>query len=208
MVGSDGDQRPVSTPPIDVARSPDPLGRPARHPYRPWDDDPERPVTGLHPSGDADSAPAARSPSTVPPMVRRRRAPGDRTSRPDAPPGAGGHPWRNASQTPGSGAFPAAERTRSGSALERARQARMRRQESSGPTEPEPGKRAVPAADEEPAPAPDGAPAVPVIVLIVVVVLLTLGVAYMVITGDGTSEPVDEQPGASGAGALPLLDQA
>jgi hypothetical protein len=48
---------------------------------------------------------------------------------------------------------------------------------------------------------------VPVIVLIVVVVLLTLGVAYMVITGDGTSEPVDE-PGASGPGALPSLDQA
>ena len=33
--------------------------------------------------------------------------------------------------------------------------------------------------------------------LIVVVVLLTLGVAYMVITGDGTSDPVDDQPGAS-----------
>ena len=44
---------------------------------------------------------------------------------------------------------------------------------------------------------PRAAPAAPVIVLIVVVVLLTLGVAYMVITGDGTSEPVDEQPGAS-----------
>jgi hypothetical protein len=45
-------------------------------------------------------------------------------------------------------------------------------------------------------------------VLIVVVVLLTLGVAYMVITGDGTSEPVDEEPGAGSAGALPSLDQA
>jgi hypothetical protein len=84
----------------------------------------------------------------------------------------------------------------------------MRRQASSGPTEAEPGQRAAaPLADKGPAPAPAGAPAVPVIVLIVVVVLLTLGVAYMVITGDGTSEPVDE-PGASGPGALPSLDQA
>jgi hypothetical protein len=39
-------------------------------------------------------------------------------------------------------------------------------------------------------------------VLIVVVVLLTLGVAYMVITGDGTSHPVEEQPGASAGQSL------
>jgi serine/threonine protein kinase len=209
MAGSDDDQRPVPTPPIDVARRRDPLERPARHPYPPWGDDPEPPLTGLHRSVDADSPPGARGPSTVPPLVPRRRVPGEQASRPDSPPGARGHPWRNASPTPGSGAFPAAERSRSGSALERARQARMRRQGSSGPTEPQPGQRAAaPQADKGPAPAPAGAPAVPVIVLIVVVVLLTLGVAYMVITGDGTSEPVDEQPGASGPGALPSLDQA
>jgi serine/threonine protein kinase len=109
------------------------------------------------------------------------------------------------SERPGSGAFPAAERTRSGSALDRARQARMRRPAWSGTGEPGPGQRvAEPPAAKAPA-ASGGAPAVPVIVLIVVVVLLTLGVAYMVITGDGTSHPVDEQPGAS---AQQSLDQS
>jgi hypothetical protein len=47
-----------------------------------------------------------------------------------------------------------------------------------------------------------------VIVLIVVVVLLTLGVAYMVITGDGTSKPVDEQPGASTPSVPASMHQA
>jgi hypothetical protein len=46
-----------------------------------------------------------------------------------------------------------------------------------------------------------------VIVLIVVVVLLTLGVAYMVITGDGTSAPVDNQPGATPSSVL-SVDEA
>ncbi len=59
-----------------------------------------------------------------------------------------------------------------------------------------PGIRAAPPVRDA-SPATGGALAAPVIVLIVVVVLLTLGVAYMVITGDGTSKPVDEQPGAS-----------
>jgi hypothetical protein len=81
----------------------------------------------------------------------------------------------------------------------------MRRPAWSGTGEPGPGQRvAEPPAAKAPA-ASGGAPAVPVIVLIVVVVLLTLGVAYMVITGDGTSHPVDEQPGAS---AQQSLDQS
>jgi hypothetical protein len=59
-----------------------------------------------------------------------------------------------------------------------------------------------------PAAPSDGAPALPVIVLIVVVVLLTLGVAYMVITGDGTSDPVDDQPGASTPSSVLSVDEA
>jgi hypothetical protein len=73
----------------------------------------------------------------------------------------------------------------------------MRRYAASGAGDRTPEQRAAAARVTDPAPAPGDALAAPVILLIVVVVLLTLGVAYMVITGDGTSEPVDEQPGAS-----------
>jgi hypothetical protein len=73
----------------------------------------------------------------------------------------------------------------------------MRREAAPGVAQPNPEQRAATPREWDPAPAAGGAPAAPVIVLIVVVVLLTLGVAYMVITGDGTSRPVDEQPGAS-----------
>jgi hypothetical protein len=73
----------------------------------------------------------------------------------------------------------------------------MRRDAASGARKPSPDHRAVAPSVSDPALAPGGAPAAPVIVLIVVVVLLTLGVAYMVITGDGTPRPVDDQPGAS-----------
>jgi serine/threonine protein kinase len=97
----------------------------------------------------------------------------------------------------GSAADPAA----SGSALERARQTRMRQSARSGTDDRRPGDRAEePARFAPPAPTPNGAPALPVIVLIVVVVLLTLGVAYMVITGDGTANVVEE-PGASAPSA-------
>jgi hypothetical protein len=71
----------------------------------------------------------------------------------------------------------------------------MRRDAASGVAQPNSEDRT--SAPRVRDPAPVGAPAAPVIVLIVVVVLLTLGVAYMVITGDGTARPVDEQPGAS-----------
>jgi hypothetical protein len=84
----------------------------------------------------------------------------------------------------------------------------MRRDAASGIARPNSEDRTSAPRVKDLAPASGAAPAAPVIVLIVVVVLLTLGVAYMVITGDGTSEPVDEQPGASGPGALPSLDQA
>lgn len=85
----------------------------------------------------------------------------------------------------------------------------MRPPARSGSAEPEPGQRTA----ERPritaaTSASAGAPAVPVIVLIVVVVLLTLGVAYMVITGDGTSDPVEEQPGASRPSVPLSFDQA
>ena len=72
----------------------------------------------------------------------------------------------------------------------------MRRDAASGAAQPNPEDRTSAPRVKDPA-AAGAAPAAPVIVLIVVVVLLTLGVAYMVITGDGTPRPVDEQPGAS-----------
>jgi hypothetical protein len=40
------------------------------------------------------------------------------------------------------------------------------------------------------------------------VVLLTLAVAYMVITGDAASDPVDNQPGASTPSVPVSLNQA
>jgi hypothetical protein len=106
-------------------------------------------------------------------------------------------------------AFPAGEHTRTGSALERARQARMRRNAASGTGRPDPDDRAAaPPVKDPSSPASGGALAAPVIVLIVVVVLLTLGVAYMVITGDGMSKPVDEQPGASTPSVPASMHQA
>jgi hypothetical protein len=85
----------------------------------------------------------------------------------------------------------------------------MRRPARSGTGEPEPGQRAVEAPGVKAATSgPGGAPAVPVIVLIVVVVLLTLGVAYMVITGDGASDPVEDQPGASTPSVPLSVDEA
>ena len=85
----------------------------------------------------------------------------------------------------------------------------MRVYVGSGTAEPEHGQRAAGRARVPgPASPSSGAPALPVIVLIVVVVLLTVGVAYMVITGDDTSNPVDDQPGASAPSAQPSFDQA
>lgn len=96
--------------------------------------------------------------------------------------------------------------TRPGSALDRARRARGLGGSSLGPGSPNVGSdRHAPAststtAARAGAPAREapsaGPPALPVMVLIVVVILLTLGVAYMVITGDGGTDPITEQPGA------------
>jgi len=204
IAGDDDDLRPVQRPPADAARRRDPLGRPPRLPNAPRGRDPQRPVTGLHAPADADTVPTPRSSAALP-TGPRLRTPGDQATRRRRPrrpdPGRARSP--RGAERPGSGAFPAAERTRSGSALDRARQARMHGSARSttgeqGPRQPA----AEPPAVKAPAPASGGAPAVPVIVLIVVVVLLTLGVAYMVITGDGTSHPVEEQPGASAGQSL------
>lgn len=205
----DDDPRPAQRPPIDVARPRDPLGRPAPRPNAPRGGDPLRPVTGLHAPVDADTVPTARGPSAAPPIVPRGRAPGDQATRPSRRSGTSRHRSLSGSETPGSGAPPPAEGTRSGSALDRGRPARMRPPARSGSAEPEPGQRTA----ERPritaaTSASAGAPAVPVIVLIVVVVLLTLGVAYMVITGDGTSDPVEQQPGASTPSVPLSFDQA
>jgi predicted metalloprotease len=84
----------------------------------------------------------------------------------------------------------------------------MRRYAPPGAGRPDPEDRAAAPRVKDGSPATGGALAAPVIVLIVVVVLLTLGVAYMVITGDSTSKPVDEQPGASTPSVPASLHQA
>jgi hypothetical protein len=143
------------------------------------------------------------------PRTPGNQAPGEQGTRPKRSPTPDRRRPLTASGAPETGAFPVAERTRSGSALDRARQARIGR--SAGSVSAHPGQSrpaAGPARRRDPAPASDGAPAVPVIVLIAVVVLLTLGVAYMVITGDGTSDPVENQPGASTPGVRSSFDEA
>jgi predicted metalloprotease len=84
----------------------------------------------------------------------------------------------------------------------------MRRYAAAGAGRPDPEDQAAAPQVRDASPATGGALAAPVIVLIVVVVLLTLGVAYMVITGDGTSKPVDEQPGASTPSVPASMHQA
>ncbi|MGH9248478.1 MAG: serine/threonine protein kinase, partial [Acidimicrobiales bacterium] len=167
IAGDDDDLRPVQRPPVDAARRRDPLGRPPRLPNAARRRDPQREVTGLRGPADADTVPTPRGSSAALPTVPRLRTPGDQATRRGRPrrPDPGGARSPSGAERPGSGAFPAAERTRSGSALDRARQARMHGSVRS--TTGEPGPRQ--AAAEPPAvkaPASGGAPAVPVIVLI------------------------------------------
>jgi serine/threonine-protein kinase PknK len=205
---ADAEPGPVRRPPIDVAPGREPRGRPAQHHHGSPGGETRRPVEGSSARVDADTAPTARGRSGVPAIVPRGRRPGEQATRPDRSPDAGRRGPLVGSDAARSGAFPAGDRTRTGSALERARQARMRRYAASGAGKPNPDHRAAARRVGDPAPAPGGAPAAPVIVLIVVVVLLTLGVAYMVITGDGTSRPVEEQPGASSPSAPASMHQA
>jgi serine/threonine protein kinase len=193
------------SPPGEADPPRDPLAR--RSPDGPWRD-PQHPIPQRRPPVDADAARTAERWS-VPPIVPRELAPGGQASRPRRSPDPTRRRPITESEAPGSGAFPVAERTRTGSALDRARRARLRRDASPATGESEPDHQAAARPRVKgPVPASDGAPALPVIVLIVVVVLLTLGVAYMVITGDGTSDPVDDQPGASTPSSVLSLDQA
>jgi serine/threonine protein kinase len=188
----DGGPAPVRRPPIDIAPGSAPGARPAQPHRGSPGDETARPVASSRPPVDA-----TRGPSAVPAIVPRGRRAGEPPTRPGRPPDAGrrGPPAR--SDAAQSGVPAAGGRTRPGSSLERARQARMRRDAASGIARPNSEDRTSAPRVKDLAPASGAAPAAPVIVLIVVVVLLTLGVAYMVITGDGTSRPVDEQPGAS-----------
>lgn len=113
-----------------------------------------------------------------------------------------------ASGAPEAGAFSVTRRTRSGSALDRARQARMARSAGSTPGEPGPDRPVAGPRLKDPPPSSDGTLALPVIVLIAVVVLLTIGVAYLVITGDGSSDPGQDQPGTSPPSAQSSFDEA
>jgi serine/threonine protein kinase len=194
---NDGEPGRVQRPPTDRGPGPEPPGQPARHHDGPPGGEPRRPVIGSHTPVGANTAPTARGPSAVPAIVPRDRRSGEPATRPGPSPEPGRHGQLGGTDVARSGAFPAGERTRTGSALERARQARMRRYAASGAGRPDPDDREATPRVADASPPAGGALAAPVIVLIVVVVLLTLGVAYMVITGDGTSKPVDEQPGAS-----------
>jgi hypothetical protein len=193
-------------PPGSAEPQRDPLWRPAPA-APPRGADPPLPAPQRRPRVDADSARTAEGWS-VPPIVPRELGPGEQATRPHRSPGPIRRRPITGSEAPGSGAFPVAEQTRTGSALDRARQARLRRDAAPGTGEDEPHHRAEGPKVKGPATPSEGAPAVPVIVLIVVVVLLTLGVAYMVITGDGTSEPVDDQPGASTPSSVLSVDEA
>ena len=184
----------------------DPLWRPAPA-APPGGADPPLPAPQRQPRVDADSARTAGGWS-VPPIVPRELGLGGQATRPHRSPGPIRRRPITGSEVPGPGAFPLTERTRTGSALDRARQARLRRDAAPASGEDESDHRAEGPKVKGPATPSDGAPAVPVIVLIVVVVLLTLGVAYMVITGDGTSEPVDDQPGASTPSSVLSVDEA
>jgi serine/threonine protein kinase len=195
--GEDGGPERVQRPPMDAAAGREPRGRPAQHHHGSPGGETRRRGGGSRAPVDDDTGPTARGTSAVPAIVPRGRQSGEQATRRGRSPDAGGRGPLVGSDAARWGAFPAGERTRTGSALERARQARMRRYAASGADKPNPDQRPAAATVREPAPAPGGPPAAPVIVLIVVVVLLTLGVAYMVITGDGTSKPVEEQPGAS-----------
>jgi serine/threonine protein kinase len=105
------------------------------------------------------------------------------------------------SRSGGPDAFSAGVPIRPGSALDRARQARATGRSRRSAPVGEAAAAGVTTAEAQrlraPAPTAGTPPALPVIVLIVVVVLLTLGVAYMVITGDDTNDPVNDQPGAA-----------
>jgi serine/threonine protein kinase len=206
---NDGEPGRVQRPPRDRGPGPEPPGRPARHDHGPPGGDTGRPVGGPRAPVGADTAPTARGPSAVPAIVPRGRRPDELRTHPGPSPDAGRHAPFVAAGSARVGGFPAGERTGTGSALERARQARMRRYAASGAGRPDTdGRAAAPPVTASSSPATGGAVAAPVIVLIVVVVLLTLGVAYMVITGDGTSKPVDEQPGASTPSVPASMHQA
>jgi serine/threonine protein kinase len=192
-----GEPGRIQRPAMDRAPGPEPPGQPARPHHGPPGGETRRPVRGSRAPVGADTTGTAGGPSAVPAIVPRGRRPGEPAPRPSPSPDAGRPGPLVAADAARSGAFPAGDRTRTGSALERARQARMRRDAAAGAGKPAPGDRAAAPPVEDASPAMGGALAAPVIVLIVVVVLLTLVVAYMVITGDGTSKPVDEQPGAS-----------
>jgi serine/threonine protein kinase len=205
---NDGEPGRIQRPAMDRAPGPEPPGQPARHHHGPSGGETRRPVRGSRAPVGADTTGTAGGPSAVPAIAPRGRRPGEPAPRQSPSPDAGRLGPLVAADAARSGAFPAGDRTRTGSALERARQARMRRYAAAGAGRPDPGDQAAAPPVRDASPATGGALAAPVIVLIVVVVLLTLGVAYMVITGDGTSKPVDEQPGASTPSVPASMHQA
>jgi serine/threonine protein kinase len=198
-VGLDEDLGPVQRPPIDVAKLGHALGPTPPRPRPTSADGPLAPPPGAPGPVDPDTLPAARhtpgAPSTRLPRSHETEQAADAGTSP-VPPGTRSH---TGSGSPGTGAFIAAGPTRLGSPLDRARQARdTSRLAPSHGVAPAPSLAASePQPPRVPAPGPGAAPALPVIVLIIVVVLLTLGVAYMVITDNGASEPTDGQPGAA-----------
>ncbi len=210
-LGRDHDLGPVVRPPIDVSRLGEPLGPPPLLPRRPdggADDRRVRPAPAS-PDDPGPSPPALDSrPSTLPTRLGRydvdrgTRSPGDRT--PSTRP-AGRTPAATPTEPRPAAIEPAAgSSSRPGSALTRAREARVtgQRPETAGD---DGGLTGAPLVDSPPtdtSPGSAGPPALPVIVLIAIVVALTLGVAYMIVTGDDPADPVSTDELRSNASVL------
>jgi len=210
-LGLDHDLGPVVRPPIDVSGLGEPLGPPPLLPRRPGggaDDRAARPTPAI-PDDPGPPPPALdQPPSTLPTRVPGRydvdgtRSPRGRT--PSTRP-AGRTPATSPTESRTAAIEPPAySQSRPGSALTRAREARVTGQRPET-ADDDGGLTGGPAVDSPPTDAsrgPTGPPALPVIVLIAIVVALTLGVAYMIVTGDDPAAPVSTDELRSNASVL------
>lgn len=206
------DLGPVARPPVDVSKLGEALGPPPLLPRVPGGDADDRPARSMPASPDEPAEPSPRAldrpPSTLPTRLPSRyeveqgtRALGGGTpsTRPASrlPATTPTEPMLRRATVP-----PADSSTRPGSALNRAREARVseRRPKSPGV---DGGLTGGPLLDTptDTSRGATGPPALPVIVLIAIVVALTVGVAYMIVTGDDPADPVSTDELRSNASA-------
>jgi Protein kinase domain len=152
---------------------------------------------------DRDLGPAGRPPIDVSRLGEPLGPPPLRPGRPGGGVDDGATESRAAAIEP-----PAYSPSRPGSALTRAREARVTGERPESAAD-DGGLTGGPAVDSPPTDASRGStgpPALPVIVLIAIVVALTLGVAYMIVTGDDPAEPVSTDELRSNASVLGAAD--